>query len=205
MLQQENSLLQLWRISYDKESSVYCLHVFPITTVGTAACLCLKEKSLDNFSGNNWNRCLTSLAHLFYEFCEHVLFFHTLLWASLNALRTVLFSCQQVAVILLLKAKSDWSPGTRWALMSVTGIFSLLSLNPGLLHLSILLPGFAPSWNFTRLWKQWLLYPCVMLISCLAYASSRLLHPLFQRCSCLSLGGNLQCDAVIFMLSVNLH
>lgn len=61
-------------------------------------------------------------------------------------------------------------------------------------------------WDFTLLRWQRLLYPCVMLISCLAYARSRMLHPGFQHHSFfLSLDGALQCDAVIFLLSVNLH
>lgn len=196
---------KFWRISYDEGGLDYYLEGFPLSILGTAA-LWFTEKSFDNFSGNNENCCLTSLAHLSISFLTCLTFFHTLLWLPPNVLHGALFSCQQVAVILLLKS-------TVWLVPTVTlspdvchrHFQAAVTESLPFFHLSLLLPVFPPWWDFTLLWKQWLLYPCVMLISCLAYASSWTLHPLFRHHSSLSLGGNLQCDAVIFMLSVNLH
>lgn len=96
LLQYENSWPQFWRISYDEESFDYCLEGFPLRILGTAT-LWFKKKTFDDFSGNNGNCCLTSLAHLSISFMTCRTFFHTILWLSL-------FSCQQVAVILLLKS-----------------------------------------------------------------------------------------------------
>lgn len=110
-----------------------------------------------------WN-CLTSLADL-------VANFNPVYAGATVSLRNVFILWMFLGWSARSPADRSLSPFSYWALsVCPDAIFELPS-------------GARASWrwwDFTLLRWQRLLYPCVMLISCLAYARSRMLHPGFQ-------------------------